>query len=136
MSASPIRTTALGWADSFNPGSAGFSSGFCSAGLAAGFGLPSGNAVLNLPVRRSAREYSVPVAAKVLAICPGAIAAIRASVAAEFFEDLIRIVFVSPSGGVPVKAPASAINRLSAWAETTSSLLVAGLFNARTVGWG
>src|ERR1044072_700585 len=106
MSASPISTTAFGSADSFNPGSADFSSGFGSApGLAAGFGFPSGKAVLNLPASRTASEYSVPVALNSLAICAPAIAAILASVSSEFLDDLIRTVLVSPSAGVPENAP-------------------------------
>ena len=58
MSASPISTTVFDWADSFRAGSAGFSSGFCSGGFA-GFGFPSGKAVLNLPANRIANGYSV-----------------------------------------------------------------------------
>src|SRR5450432_2043009 len=110
-----MSTTAFGSADSFKPGSAGFSSGFG----AAGFGFPSGKAVLNLPVRRIASEYSVPLALKLLAISPPANEAVLASTNWERFDDLIRTVFVSPSAGMPEKAPQNAMSKLSAWAETT-----------------
>src|ERR1043166_6372759 len=139
MSASPTRMTVLGSADSFNPAAAGFSSGFGSgevAGEVAGLGFPSGNAVLNLPVNRTAIGYSTPVRLRSLTMWPAANDAVMLSTRPERFEDLSSTVSVSPSAGVPEKVPVNATSKLSVLAVTTSSLLIAVSFSVSTAGFG
>ena len=98
-------------ADSLRPVSAGFSSFFGSGldgsagGVSAALGLPSGKAVLNLPLSRTASAYSVPDLLKSWINFSPVNCAIIGSTSCEFFEDLISDDIVSPSVGVPVKVP-------------------------------
>lgn len=97
-----------------------------SAGLASSPGLPSGNAVLNLPVSRRARVSSLSPGLKSLSALPprsSAVATVSTSI--ELPEDFSNGVRVSPVAGVPVNTPAPGRSRLSMSPVVGSSRLIA-----------
>src|SRR5204863_159881 len=107
-SLSPTSTTAFSPADSLSCAASGFDSEAFAAffsPLSSSLGRPSGNAVLNLPVSRTARGYSVPEGLNArMAASPCAVAA-NESTSWEYAELFIRTASLRPSAGLPVNAP-------------------------------
>ena len=105
------------------------SASFLSAAGSAG--LPSGKAVLNLPVRRIANSRFLPSDLNSFAICSPDNVARKPSTICEASVVWRRTVFFKPSVGEPEKVPAKGIRMLSICAVMTSSLLMpAGLIES------
>ena len=130
MSASATRITEFSCADSVSCGAPSAFAPFLS--LAAGG--PSGNAVLNFPVNRSASGQDFPLGRKSLvAASPEAVAA-ESSTSIELGELSTRSVTLMPATGLTLKAPPKTYSSVCNWLVTTSWWLKASLLSERTVG--
>ncbi len=139
-STSATSTTEFSSAVCFSCGSA-FSSAFFSSpfflsarGGAYGLGLPSGKAVWNLPVRRTASGISSLVGWKPrVEGSPDSVAMMR-STGIAFFEVCTSTVSLRPSASLFLNAPPNGISSVPIWLVTTSSMLSACVVSESSVG--
>ena len=128
---SPTSTTELSFAVSFSCGSA---AGLGLPLAAASAGGPSGKAVLNLPVRRSASGSDFPEGWKLFVVSSPDLVATAVSTSIELGEVFTSSATLSPSAGFTSNAPPNAYRSVSIWPVTTSSRLNAVRLSESTVG--